>query len=220
MNDPVVVKPAWRSTFPDSGDLTKFGPNAWNEPRLLDGGIAGDLLTRDPASPTGASWLTPANTPGASSFRTLGVQRFQVVMPVNAPENTPVDLWTLALPANQLAVDGAVLDVLAWGEFTAGAGTDYRAFSLYLNDKVLGGVARSGAGQSTCMIRATLIRVGAAEQRVITIGWEHTAPAIAVPHTWNEDLTQPATLRVTGTQVQPPWSDGGITLFGAVVTQY
>jgi len=53
----VLLKPAFQSTFPDSGDVTKFGPTAWNAARLFSAGSVGDLLLRDTASATGASWL-------------------------------------------------------------------------------------------------------------------------------------------------------------------
>jgi len=55
----VLVKPAFQSAYPDSGDTTKFGPNAWNAARLFSGGNAGDVLVRDTGSATGASWQVP-----------------------------------------------------------------------------------------------------------------------------------------------------------------
>lgn len=220
MSDPVIIAPAFVSTIPDTGDATKLGPTAWNAARLVSGGTPGDLVARDPASPTGASWFTPANTPGQSPFQTLGVARGPVSLPVNPPENTPVDLWTVALPANQLGYDGAVLDLLAWGEFTAGSGSDYRSFAVYLNDKIIGGLARSGVGQATIFARATIVRVSSSEQRTLLYGFSHTEAGPVIPHTWHEDLTIANVLRVTGTQVHPPWSDGGVTLFAAVATQY
>lgn len=56
----VLVQPAFQSIYPDSGDVTKFGPNAWNAARLFSGGIDGQIVVRDAASATGASWLDPA----------------------------------------------------------------------------------------------------------------------------------------------------------------
>lgn len=53
----VLVKPAFQSLFPDSGEATKFGPNAWNAARLFSGGVDGDLAVRDSGSATGASWI-------------------------------------------------------------------------------------------------------------------------------------------------------------------
>lgn len=54
----VLVKPAFQSTAPDSGDATKLGPAAWNAARLFSGGTAGQVVVRDLASTTGASWGT------------------------------------------------------------------------------------------------------------------------------------------------------------------
>lgn len=53
----VLVKPAFQSTVPDTGDTTKLGPNAWNAARQFTGGTDGDVVVRDPASSTGASWV-------------------------------------------------------------------------------------------------------------------------------------------------------------------
>ena len=52
----VLVKPAFVSLFPDSGDVTKFGPNAWNAARLFSGGSDGEIVVRSAASATGAAW--------------------------------------------------------------------------------------------------------------------------------------------------------------------
>jgi len=54
----VVIKPTWQSTYPDTGDTTKLGPAAWNTERFVSGGDPGDVVMRDPASSTGASWAT------------------------------------------------------------------------------------------------------------------------------------------------------------------
>lgn len=53
----VLIKPAFQSAYVDSGDTTKFGPNAWNAARLFSGGALGDLLVRDTGAATGASYL-------------------------------------------------------------------------------------------------------------------------------------------------------------------
>lgn len=55
----VTVRPAFHSAYPDSGDATKFGPTAWNAPRVFSGGTDGQVVARDSASPTGASWASP-----------------------------------------------------------------------------------------------------------------------------------------------------------------
>jgi len=52
----VLVKPAFQSTYPDTGDTTKLGPTAWNAPRLFSGGNDGELLIRRTAAGTGAAW--------------------------------------------------------------------------------------------------------------------------------------------------------------------
>jgi Pectate lyase superfamily protein len=52
----VLVKPAFQSTIPDSGDTRKLGPTAWNAARLFSGGALGQIPITDSASSTGASW--------------------------------------------------------------------------------------------------------------------------------------------------------------------
>lgn len=71
VSGPVSVKPAFQSTFPDSGDVTKFGPTAWNAARLFSGGSDGDQLVRDSLSATGASWSVVAAAAGALTGATL-----------------------------------------------------------------------------------------------------------------------------------------------------
>ena len=63
--DPVVIKPTWQSTYPDTGDTTKLGPEAWNTERFVSGGDPGDVIMRDPSASTGAAWATlpPLATP-------------------------------------------------------------------------------------------------------------------------------------------------------------
>jgi len=68
MSDPAIIKPAWQSGDPDTGDPTKLGPTAWNAARVVDGGVLGDVLTRDPSSPTGAVWQTPPAAGARSSI--------------------------------------------------------------------------------------------------------------------------------------------------------
>jgi hypothetical protein len=63
MSAPVLITPAFQSAVPD--DPTKptlLGPAEWNAARLLGGGNPGDLVTRDPASSTGASWAPLPST--------------------------------------------------------------------------------------------------------------------------------------------------------------
>jgi Right handed beta helix region len=55
----VLIKPAFQSTYPDTGDTTKFGPDAWNAARLVSGGSLGDALYRDSNAAHGASFLSP-----------------------------------------------------------------------------------------------------------------------------------------------------------------
>lgn len=52
----VLVKPAFVSLVPDTGDVTKLGANHWNAARLFSGGVDGDVITRSAASATGAAW--------------------------------------------------------------------------------------------------------------------------------------------------------------------
>jgi hypothetical protein len=99
----VVVAPAFVSTFPDSGDTTKFGPNAWNAGRLFSGGTVGQVLVRDPASATGASW-SPVPAPDLSGLvvttRTVNGHALSADVTVSkadvglsAVENTALSTW-------------------------------------------------------------------------------------------------------------------------------
>lgn len=54
----VLIKPAFQSAYVDSGDVTKFGPNAWNAARVFSGGTLGDALYRDTGATTGASFMS------------------------------------------------------------------------------------------------------------------------------------------------------------------
>jgi hypothetical protein len=58
--NPVIITPAFVSTQPDTGEIAKLGPDAWNAPRRLSGGSPGDLIVADPTSLSGASWTPPA----------------------------------------------------------------------------------------------------------------------------------------------------------------
>ena len=64
MSDPVRVFPAFQSQYPDSGDATKFGPDAWNADRMFGGGTNGQIPYRDSTSPTGAIWGDPPSGGG------------------------------------------------------------------------------------------------------------------------------------------------------------
>lgn len=52
----VLVKPAFQSPYLDGPDATKLQPSTWNAARLFTGGNAGEIVTRDAGSATGASW--------------------------------------------------------------------------------------------------------------------------------------------------------------------
>jgi hypothetical protein len=59
----VLLKPAFVSPFLDGPDATKLQPSEWNAPRLFTGGVDGQILSRDAASATGATWIAaPAGT--------------------------------------------------------------------------------------------------------------------------------------------------------------
>jgi len=71
MSGPVLVKPAFQSALADSGDATKLGPNSWNAARLFSGGVNGEMLVRDTASATGASWTTAGGGGGSTTDASL-----------------------------------------------------------------------------------------------------------------------------------------------------
>ena len=55
-----VLKHRFVSPKLDGSDLTQVQPSAWNDGHQFSGGLAGDLLTRDPTDATyGAKWTTP-----------------------------------------------------------------------------------------------------------------------------------------------------------------
>lgn len=58
MSGIVVVKSAFQSAIADTGDATKYGPNAHNAALLFSGGSDGDLLLRDALSATGSTYLS------------------------------------------------------------------------------------------------------------------------------------------------------------------
>lgn len=53
----VEVKPAFVSPKPSSSDSTKIDGPRWNAARLFSGGADGEVVVRDSASATGASWM-------------------------------------------------------------------------------------------------------------------------------------------------------------------
>lgn len=56
MSGPALVNHALVSAYPDTGEPGKLGPLAWNAPLKFAGGTDGDVLVRDSASATGATW--------------------------------------------------------------------------------------------------------------------------------------------------------------------
>jgi hypothetical protein len=106
----VLVKPAFQSTFPDTGDPTSFGPSAWNAARMFNGGNDGDVPVRDSLAATGASWGTRT--------RVLTVSVAQSGTPANTNET---DLWTYTLPANTLDADGRGVRIDTWGSIANNA---------------------------------------------------------------------------------------------------
>jgi len=131
----VTVRPAFHSTYPDSGDATKFGPTAWNAPRVFSGGTDGQVVARDSASPTGASWATPSG--GASILHQATVTLTDadmlasvegdptVIVPATEVLNysglpttipIPVSLWLFAnLTAQYANLDPLLNLALVWG---------------------------------------------------------------------------------------------------------
>lgn len=56
-----LVKHRFLSAKADGPDATQVQPSHWNDGHLFSGGLAGDVLTRDPTDATyGAKWSTPA----------------------------------------------------------------------------------------------------------------------------------------------------------------
>jgi hypothetical protein len=160
----VLVKPAFQSTYPDTGDATKLGPTAWNAARLLSGGSDTDLVTRDSVSATGASWLpratfaTPADVTAGVAARILTVSTAQSGTPANTNET---DLWTYPLPANTLSANGRAIRVTAWGTFASNANT--KSIKAYFGAT---GFAAAGGftTQVTWEINFLVVRTGAAAQ--------------------------------------------------------
>jgi hypothetical protein len=146
-----VLKHAFVSPFLDGPDTTKLQPSHWNAPILASAGTAGEVLTRDPASATGASWTpltsaahhashepggTDALTALSASILTTGtlpdarlstnVQMKPLLaadLPAHASRHVPggVD----ALPVDQAAATGS-LRTLGTSATSAAAGNDPR----------------------------------------------------------------------------------------------
>ncbi len=57
--------------LPDSLDVTRLGPLAWNAARLFSGGTDGDVIVRDSDSATGATWGTASGGGGATTDASL-----------------------------------------------------------------------------------------------------------------------------------------------------
>jgi len=314
--NPVLITPAFVATQTDSGDPTTLGPDAWNAARLIGGGTVGDLIARDPSSPTGASWQAPAvraspilafdfsstttppptssqvrfnaATPTATTalyvrfvtsdgmdaywvLRNLAVgalvtiqdkndhtvyaqfkvtnaaidQGSHIEIPVAWVQNlgafvnnqailllasspasggglvklasfappTPVPLpaattpndqavlWTFALPANTLGVNGDLLYLAAYGQFeTAGSGISRQLdlnVGAFFVDKV-----QSNGGQEGFFIDAYITRSGPAAQTAIarTIG----PGVVSRPKVGTVDLTVGQTVTVTAAHESTP----------------
>jgi hypothetical protein len=69
MSDTVHVRSPFQSTYSDGSDMTKFQPSHQNADRLFTGGADGDVVTRDAASPTGASWKPAAAAAGPTTLK-------------------------------------------------------------------------------------------------------------------------------------------------------
>jgi len=110
----VLIKPAFQSTYPDTGDTTKFGPNAWNAARLFSGGNAGELVVRDTGSATGAAWSA---TPTLSGLRLgTGVSVPGRITFPNLVNRGPFLLdHSIVSSANPHAYLGYNLDASTWG---------------------------------------------------------------------------------------------------------
>ena len=181
----VLIKPAFISTYPDSGDATKFGPNAWNAARLLSGGATGQSVVADTTSATGAAW--------AERSRVLTVNTTQTGTPATLVET---DLWTYSLPANTLNADGRAVRIMAWGAL--GADANAKTVRLYFGATTLN-VYTAGTGNALVWrFDATVIRTGASAQigvatMIVGSAWLSTInPAPAA------DTTGAIVIRVTG----------------------
>ena len=67
-----LAKHAFVSAIPEGADATKIRTSAWNAPLLFTGGAAGDVLTRDTGSATGAAWSPVTLTARAAPTPVVG----------------------------------------------------------------------------------------------------------------------------------------------------
>src|SRR5262245_56357074 len=74
----VLVNNAHVATQPDSGDTTKYGPDAHNASRLFSGGAPGNLPYRDPGSATGSSWFDGVVVDGDTGRVVWGTEHFPI----------------------------------------------------------------------------------------------------------------------------------------------
>lgn len=105
----VLLKPAFQSAIPDSGDATKLGPTAWNAARLFSGGVNGDLAQRDSAASTGASWLSA----GVQQIRQnahAAMRALSVGLPSQPPALNVAPIVTMA----NAAPGSTPVQVLGW----------------------------------------------------------------------------------------------------------
>ena len=184
----VQVIPAWQSQMADSGDTTKFGPNAWNAPRVLAGGNPGDLLSRDPNAATGGTWIPP----GPRTIATLSA-------PISGPpDGAAALLWSLVLPPNQLAKPGDALLLTAWGKWYAAASAWNFEIVVQAASGASGPIAltrtQPPGGDLGWLVRVALMRRAAQQQTMVaeSLASGRSAQVDVVPQVL--DLTQPLTL--------------------------
>jgi len=210
----VIIKPAFISTLPDTGDTTKLGPTAWNAARLLSGGNPGEVVRRDPAAATGASW--------GSSPRKLAASGNTVVLPGTDTLWHP--LFTTTVPAGALSTPGAVITIASWGMFTGATGTFQVTLELRLGSTRLYSITRGDGTNYGWWMDATIIAAAAANTQTVAVHF-----ALMPEPSYNiyaklqsgEDSAITQSLAINGSQeVAPSAPDGGIALNGGMVTLY
>lgn len=187
----VLVKPAFQSTFPDTGDPTTFGPTAWNAARLFSAGADGQSVIRDAAAATGASW--------AERSRVLTVSTVQTGTDANTNEK---DLWSYSLPANTLNANGRGLRITVWGSTAANANA--KSYRLYFGaTQITFRLADTSLNTFIWRAVAVVIRTGAATQ--ISDSTANQGPANSVTGATimqqaspTETLSGAITIKVTG----------------------
>jgi len=193
----VLVKPAFQSAFTDSGDATKFGPSAWNAARLFSAGTGGDLLIRDAASATGASWATgPPMGTSTGIVRVGGVLSCNVT-PASNVGTAETDLMTYSLPANALSANTKGVRITVWGSTAANANS--KAVRLYFGATQVSAIAGIVTSATGWHLAAIVVRTGAAAQTAGGTSFIGNNTGGAVTTTPTETLSGIVVIKITGT---------------------